>query len=157
MEMWKPGIVTLILFLGAAGAGHAAGGVDCVKTQCEGTGRQCVETLYVAYEACMKAGNKKCNSVQPAEKFNCLRAELTPCALTRNDQQTACYENVRTCYATCGPFESERIGYWCVADYADMTTAAFCEANPADARPMDQCDKTMSAKGSFSAMTCEPL
>ena len=43
----------------AASSARAAGGVECVKTQCEGKGSSCVETLYVAYDACMKAGNTK--------------------------------------------------------------------------------------------------
>ena len=84
------GVATLVLFSLLLGAeAQAEGGVDCVKTQCEVKGRSCVETFYVAYEACMKAGNKKCMSALPADKFKCLKTELTPCASTRNDRQNA--------------------------------------------------------------------
>lgn len=155
------GFVTLILFtlFLAKGVGaRAEGGVDCVKAQCEGKGRTCVETLYVTYEACRKAANKKCFSVQPAEKFNCLKTELTPCALTRNDRQTACLEAVKSCHATCGPFADGKIHYWCVGEFDTLTTAAFCLADPAAASMMDECGTTMSAEGQMlGAMTCDPL
>lgn len=160
--MRYPSVVTLILFSllpGATGGGAQAGdGIECVKTQCEGKGRTCVEALYAEYDACMKAGNKKCNSVQLSEKFNCLKTELSPCALTRNEQQDACLADVRTCYASCGPFEGGRADYWCVGEFENATTAAFCAADPASARQMDQCEKAMSSKGPLSGgMTCDPL
>jgi len=149
-------ILVVISFLLGAEA-QAASGVDCVKTQCEAKGRSCVETLYVAYEACMKAGNKKCMSALPADKFNCLRTELKPCALTRNEKQDACLVDVRSCYASCGPFESGRADFWCVGELATKTTGAFCAADPAAARLMDNCEKALSSEGQVGAMTCEPL
>lgn len=147
------------LLLGATGGGaQAAGGIECVKTQCESKGRTCVEELYVAYDACMKAGNKKCNGVQLSEKFKCLKTELSPCALTRNAQQDACLADVRTCYASCGPFEGPRADYWCVGEFGNAMTAAFCAADPANARQMDQCEKAMSSTGPLSGgMTCDGL
>ncbi|WP_162913947.1 hypothetical protein [Taklimakanibacter lacteus] len=66
--MRKAGFALLILCLGAA---QASADVDCVKAECEGKGRTCVETLHVTCEACRKAANEKCNTVQLAEKFNC--------------------------------------------------------------------------------------
>jgi hypothetical protein len=157
--MRKAGVVILMLLLGAAGGrAEAAGGVDCVKAECEGKGRTCVETLYVADEACRKAANKKCNGVQPADKFNCLKAELTPCALTRNDKQAACLADVQACYTSCGPFESGRADYWCVVDFDSGTTAGFCAADPAAESITDQCVQAISTGGQmFGGMTCEPL
>ena len=157
--MRKAGVVMLMFFLSTAGGGaEAAGGVECVKARCEGKGRTCVETLYVTYEACRKAANKKCNGVQLAEKFNCLKAELTPCALTRNDKQAACLGEIQACYASCGPFESGRADYWCVVEFDTATTAGFCAADPANENIMDQCTQVVSAGGQmFGAMTCDPL
>ena len=138
-------------------AARAAGGVDCVRTQCEGKGNSCVETLYVAYDACMKAGNTKCNAVPPAEKMNCLRTELTPCALTRNRENAACLTEFQSCYRTCGPLDGKRADYWCVADLArDKRAAAFCAADPSSSRPMDQCAKAFAKEGEVS-MSCDPL
>lgn len=106
----------------------------------------------------MKAANKKCSGVQLSEKFKCLKTELSACALTRNTQQDACLADVRTCYAACGPLAGVRADYWCVGEFAEGTTAAFCAADPADARPMDQCEKAMSSRGPLSGgMTCESL
>lgn len=155
-------VVPLILFsilLAATGGGaQAGGGVECVKTQCEGKGRTCVETLYAKEDACMKAANKKCNGVQLSEKFNCLKTELSPCALTRNSEQDACLADVRTCYASCGPLEGERADYWCVGEFGSAMTAAFCAADPANAKQIDQCEKAMGSKGPLSGgMTCDPL
>ena len=157
--MRKAGVVMFLLFLGATGRGaEAAGGAECVKAECEGKGRTCVETLYVTYEACRKAANKKCNGVQLAEKFNCLKAELTPCALTRNDTQAACLANVQACYASCGPFESGRADYWCVVDFDSGTTAGFCAADPATESITDQCIQAIGSGGQmFGGMTCDPL
>jgi hypothetical protein len=153
------GLILLSLLLSASvgGGARAEGGVDCVKNQCEAKGRSCVETLYVAYEACMKAGNKKCASALPADKFNCLRTELKPCASARNEKQDACLAEVRSCYASCGPLESGRADFWCVGELATKTTGAFCAADPADARLMDKCDKAFSSEGQVGSMTCEPL
>jgi len=141
----------------AASSAHAAGGVDCVKAQCEGKGSSCVGALYVAYDACMKAGNTKCNAVPPAEKMNCLRSELTPCALTRNKEQAACLTEFQSCYRTCGPLDGARTDYWCVADIgANKRAAAFCAADPSSSRPMDQCAKAFAKEGEVS-MSCDPL
>ncbi len=140
------------------GTARGAGGVECVKTQCEGKGSSCVETLYVTYDACMKAGNTKCNAVPPAEKFSCLRGELTPCVLTRNREQAACLTEFQSCYRTCGPLDGKRADYWCVADVKDKMVAAFCAADPNSSRPMDRCAKAFTKEGPFEAsMTCDPL
>lgn len=140
------------------GAARAGGGVECVKTQCEGKGRSCVEALYVAFDACMTAANKKCDSVPLSEKFNCLRSERSPCALTRNKEQTACLTEFRSCYQTCGPLDGKRADYWCVANMDKTATAAFCAAGPGSSKPMDQCAKAFSIEGPFEAwMTCESL
>jgi hypothetical protein len=141
------------------GAARAAGGVDCVRTQCEGKGNSCVETLYVAYDACMKAGNTKCNAVPPAEKMNCLRTELTPCALTRNRENAACLTEFQSCYRTCGPLDGARADYWCVADIGgNKRAAAFCAADPNSSKPMDQCAKAFTIQGpSEPSMSCDPL
>ena len=143
----------------AASSARAAGGVECVKTQCEGKGSSCVELLYVAYDACMKAGNTKCNTVPPAEKMNCLRSELTPCALTRNKEQAACLTEFQSCYRTCGPLDGARTDYWCVADIGgNKRAAAFCAADPNSSTPMDQCAKAFTIQGpSEPSMSCDPL
>jgi hypothetical protein len=153
--------MTLILFsllLTTDAGARAEGGIECVRAQCEGKGRTCVETLHVTYEACRKAANKKCNTVQLAEKFNCLKAELTPCALARNDQQTACLEEVRSCHAACGPFADGKAHYWCVGEFDTLATAAFCAADPAAPSLMDDCGTTMNVEGQMlGALTCDPL
>ena len=143
----------------AASSARAAGGVECVKTQCEGKGSSCVEALYVAYDACMKAGNTKCNAVPPAEKMNCLRSELTPCALTRNGEQAAYLTEFQSCYRTCGPLDGKRADYWCVADLdRGKRAAAFCAADPDSAKPMDHCEKAFIKEGSSGvSMTCDGL
>lgn len=146
----------LFLLLGATGA-WAAGGVDCFRTQCEGKGRTCVKTLYATYETCMKAARKTCDGVQPAEKFNCLKTELTPCAQTRNEKQAACLAEAQSCHASCGPFEGERTSYWCVGEFDNGVTAAFCAADMTSARPMAECEKALSGEGPIGAMTCDPL
>lgn len=152
------GLLLLSLVLAAPVDGaRAQGGVDCVKTRCEPKGRSCVETLHVTYEACMKAGNKKCMSALPADKFKCLKTELTPCALKRNDAQSVCLEDVRSCYASCGPFEAGRADFWCVGELATKTTGAFCVADPADARLMDNCDEAFGGEGQVGSMTCDSL
>ena len=153
--MRKAGIALLIFILGAA---QASADVECVKTTCEGKGRTCVETLHVTYEACRKAANKKCNTVQFADKFNCLKAELTPCALTRNDRQAACLAEVQACYLSCGPWEEGRADYWCVLEFDTKATGTFCVADPGDTSLMDKCAKTVSGEGQMlGAMTCDPL
>ena len=82
----------------------------------------------------------------------------TPCAVTRNDQQTACLEAVKSCHATCGPFADGKVHYWCVGEFDTLATAAFCAADPAAASMMDECWTTMSAEGQMlGAMTCDPL
>jgi hypothetical protein len=151
---------TLMAASSPTGAARAAGGVDCVKTQCEGKGNSCVGALYVAYDACMKAGNSKCNAVPPAEKMNCLRSELTPCAVTRNREQAACLTEFQSCYRTCGPLDGTRADYWCVADrVADKRVmAAFCAADPSSSKPMDQCARAFTMQGpSEPSMSCDPL
>jgi hypothetical protein len=147
---------TLIAAFSPTGAARAAGGVECVKTQCEGKGSSCVDALYVAYDACMKAGNSKCNAVPPAEKMNCLRSELTPCALTRTREKAACLTEFQSCYRTCGPLDGKRADYWCVADMRDRRAAAFCAADPNSSRPMDQCARAFAKEGEVS-MSCDPL
>lgn len=156
---WFAFIATILLAASEpTGAVWAAGGVECVKTQCEGKGRSCIEALYVTYGACMKAGNTKCNSVAPAERFNCLRSELTPCALTRNREQDACLTEFQSCYRTCGPLDGRQAYYWCVGELGRTVLAAFCAANPASSRPMDQCEKALSAERPLAvSMKCEPL
>lgn len=156
--MRQPGfaVLGLISFLLGAEA-RAETGLDCVRNQCEAKGRSCVETLYVTYEACMKAGNKKCMSALPADKFKCLKTELTPCALKRNDAQSVCLEDVRSCYASCGPFEAGRADFWCVGDLATKTTGAFCAADPAAASLMDNCGKVFGGEGQVGSMTCDSL
>ena len=153
---WFAFIVAILM---AASSARAAGGVECVKTQCEGRGNSCVGALYVAYDACMKAGNTKCNAVPPAEKFNCLRSELTPCALTRNREQAACLAEFQSCYRTCGPLDGKRADYWCVADMnSGKRVAAFCAADPNSSKPMDQCAKAFTKGASFGvSMTCDSL
>ncbi|MGE4251273.1 MAG: hypothetical protein AB7F09_17945 [Parvibaculaceae bacterium] len=155
--MWKCGIAALILLLGVSrGEVQAADSLECVKTQCEGRGKTCVEALYAAHDACMKAGNKKCSGVQPAEKFNCLKAELTPCALARNDRQASCLADMSSCHASCGPFDGGLTAYWCVGEFGNAVTAAFCAADMAAERPMDQCEKALGSAGPVS-MTCDSL
>ncbi len=156
--MPQRGVVTLFLFsfclcLVANGA-SAANGVQCVRTQCEGQGQACVASLRTTYDACMAAGNQKCNSVQPAEKFTCLRNELKPCATERNAQQEACLNNVQSCYAACAPMEGERADYWCVGDGG---TATFCQADPANPGNVDVCERELISQGEQGGMTCEPL
>ena len=150
-------IFGLLLAGAAASAVRAEGGADCVRSQCEAKGRTCVEATYTANDACMKAARKTCDSVQPADKFNCLKRELTPCALARNSQQDACLEDVRACHAACGQFSGERTHFWCVGDLGNMTTGAFCEADPTDARLMDECGKLFTLDGQVGSMTCDPL
>lgn len=152
------GLILLSLLLAASGGGaRAEGGVDCVKARCEAKGSLCVEELYVAEEACRKAANKKCSSALPADKFKCLKTELTPCALTRNDRQNACLEEFRGCYASCGPFEAGRADFWCVGELATKTTGAFCIADPADARLMDKCEQAFGGEGQVGSMACDSL
>lgn len=157
MTRYSALVVLIPLLFLLAGETRAEGGVECVQKQCEAKGRSCVEALYVTHDACMKAGNKKCSTVQPAEKFNCLKTELKPCAQTRNAEQDACLESVRSCYASCGPFEAGRADFWCVGDLGTKTTGAFCVADPKDARLMDQCDKAFSSEGQVGSMTCDSL
>lgn len=150
--------VLIILLSLISGAALAAGGIDCVKAECEGKGLACVRTLYAAEAACMKAARKKCDTVQLAEKFNCLKTGLSPCAQTRNAQNAACLTAFRSCHAACGPFDDGRTHYWCVGDFGNATTAAFCATDPASERPMDECEKVMSANGPLSGgMTCDSL
>lgn len=160
-DLRHPGIVTLVLLLllrGVPGGdAQATGGADCFKTQCEDKGRTCVQSFYVTYETCMKAGRKKCDRVQPADKFDCLTAELKPCALTRNDEQAQCLAGAKSCYALCGQIENERTAYWCVVEFDNMVTAAFCAADMTSARPMEQCEEALSGEGPLGSMTCDPL
>ncbi len=140
------------------GFAHAASGIECVKAQCEGKGRKCVETLHVAYNACLKAARAKCDRIPPAEKFNCLKDGLSPCARTRNEEEAMCLSDVASCYRTCGPFQGKRNDYWCVADFNDGATAAFCVADPGAASPINQCTKAFNRPPSdVPSMTCEPL
>jgi hypothetical protein len=156
---WFAFIATLLLAASApADAPRAAGGVECVKTQCEGKSRSCVEAIYAAHGACMKAGNTKCDAVPPAEKFNCLRSELAPCASTRNKEQDACLAEFHSCYRTCGPLAGRRADYWCVGEWGRTATAAFCVGDPASSKPADQCEKAFSVeRPSEVSMTCYSL
>lgn len=141
-----------VLGIGAAGARADA---ECLKTRCEDNGRACVETLSAAYGACMAAGNRKCSGVAAAEKFNCLRQELSPCARTRNQEQDACLADMRSCHASCGPTQGRQVDYWCVGDVDKGMTAAFCAADPADA--LSVCAEALSGDGFQGSMSCEPL
>jgi hypothetical protein len=155
---WLAFIAILLTAASPTGAARAAGGVECVKTQCEGKGRSCVEALYVAFDACMKAGNKKCDSVPLSEKAKCLRSERSPCGLARNKAEAACLTEFRSCYQTCGPLGGKRADYWCVATMDKTATAAFCAADPGSSKPMDQCAKAFRIEEPFEAwMTCESL
>jgi hypothetical protein len=145
-----------LLATATIGFAHAAAGIECVKTQCEGNGRQCVEALHVTYNACTKAARAKCDKISPAEKFNCLRDGLRPCALTRNAEQAACLSEVMSCYRTCDPLPGKRNDYWCVADFNDGVTAAFCAADPSASSPIQQCTKAFNRPG-VASMTCDGL
>lgn len=146
-----------LLATAAPGASHAASGFECVRAQCEGKGRTCVETLYGTYNACTKAARAVCEKVSPAEKFNCLRAGLSPCAQTRNKEQAACLADARTCYQACAPFQGKQTRYWCVADTRRGATAAFCEANPGSS-PFEPCTKAFDKTAELTGgMTCESL
>jgi hypothetical protein len=157
--LWKSCIMMLVVLLSAGcGATLAADRTQCVKTQCEDKGRKCVEALYVIHEACMKAGNKKCRSVQPADQFNCLKAELSPCGQGRNERQNACLEDVRSCYASCGPINGGRVGYWCVTEFGNIATAAFCALDAADPAFAEQCGQAFGSQvEQLGSMTCDPL
>jgi hypothetical protein len=147
----------LLLATATTGTAHAASGFECVKTQCEGKGRSCVEMLYVAYNACVKAARAKCDAVPAAEKFKCLTGGLGPCAQTRNKEQGACLADAQTCYRTCAPFADKRTHYWCVADTRNGATAAFCAANSGTS-PFGQCTKAFDKTAQLDGgMTCEPL
>ncbi|MBX3520625.1 MAG: hypothetical protein KF835_11485 [Xanthobacteraceae bacterium] len=150
-------ICFFVFLLLAGGSAQAASGFECVKTQCENKGRACVETLYVSYNACTKTARAKCETVPLAEKFECLRSGLRPCALTRNEEQAACLADARACYQTCAPFQGKQTRYWCVADTRLGATATFCEANPG-ASPFEQCTKAFDKAAEITgSMTCEPL
>jgi hypothetical protein len=71
-------ILVFLLATATIGSAHAATEVECVRAQCEGNGRTCVEALHVSYNACLRAARAKCEKVSPAEKFNCLREGLSP-------------------------------------------------------------------------------
>ena len=157
---WIAFIVAILMAASSpTDAARAAGGVQCVQTQCEGKGKSCIEALYVTYDACMKAGNVKCNSVPPAERFNCLRSELTPCASTRGKETDACQTEFQSCYRTCGPLDGKRADYWCVADVdRGKRAAAFCATDPNSSKPMDQCAKAFAKEGPVEvSMSCDPL
>lgn len=146
-----------VLTAATVGSTQAASGIECVKAQCEDKGRSCVEALHVTYNACTKAARAKCERVAPAEKFNCLRDGLKPCALTRNDEQAACLANVTSCYRACGPVQGKNVHYWCVGDFNDGVTAAFCEAAPATS-PSIPCTKAFNRPSSGEpSLTCHPL
>jgi hypothetical protein len=148
---------TFLLANATIGSALAASGIECVRVQCEGKGRTCVETLHVTYNACTKAARAKCEKVSPAEKFNCLRDGLKPCALTRNDEQAACLADVTSCYRACGPVQGKNVHYWCVGDFNEGVTAAFCEADPA-ASPRIPCTKAFNRPSSGEpSLTCAPL
>lgn len=150
--------VLLLLAALPAGASHAASGVECFKAQCEGKGRICVEAAYAASDTCTKAARKKCDTVPAAEKFNCLRSNLAPCAQTRNKEQAACLASVQTCYKSCEPFAGRNVNYWCVADKRNGATAAFCSASSDTASPFEQCAKAFDQTAEVTGgMTCEAL
>lgn len=152
-------LFVLLLVAGTpTGASHAATGVACFKAQCESKGRTCVGAAYAASDACTKAARKKCDAVPAAEKFNCLRSGLTPCARSRNQEQAACLASVQSCYKTCAPFPGKGVNYWCVADTRNGATAAFCTAGPGIASPFEQCTKSFDKTAELNGgMTCESL
>lgn len=148
----------LLLLTMPAGASHAATGAECFKAQCEGKGRMCVEAVYAASDTCAAAARKKCDTVPAAEKFNCLRSGLSPCAQTRNKEQAACLADVQACYKTCEPFPGKNVNYWCVADKRKGATAAFCSATPDASSPFEQCAKAFDKTAELTGgMTCESL
>lgn len=149
--------LALLILITLASAGTTRADIECVKTQCEAKGRTCVETLYARYDTCTKTARKKCDALPVAEKFNCLRAELSPCARTRNSEQDACLEGVRSCYKTCGPLKGKRADYWCVASIGNETTAAFCPTDQ-NSKVTEQCAKVFSRQAPHTvSMTCDPL
>lgn len=151
-------LAVFLLATATIGFAHAASGIECVKAQCEGNGRKCVETLHVTYNACLKAARAKCDKIPPAEKFNCLKDGLSPCARTRNEEQAACLSNVTSCYQACGPFPDKRNDYWCVADFNDGVTAAFCAVDPGSTLLGNQCNKAFNRPSSaVASMTCDPV
>lgn len=153
-----PFVLLLLLATAPVGTSHAATGAECFKAQCEGKGRTCVETTYVSYDVCVKTARKKCDTVPAAEKFNCLRSGLTPCAQTRNKGQAACLADVQSCYKTCAPFAGNRVNYWCVADTRNGATAAFCAASSGSSSPFEQCTKVFDKTAELTGgMTCESL
>lgn len=149
--------LALLILITLASVGTARADIECVKAQCEVKGRTCVETLYASYDTCTKAARRKCDTLPVAEKFDCLRGGLSPCARMRNQEQAACLEGFRSCYRTCGPLNGKRADYWCVASIGNETTAAFCAADPA-AKITDQCAKVFSRRAPEGvSMTCDPL
>jgi hypothetical protein len=106
----------------------------------------------------MKAANKKCNAVQLAEKFNCLKTELKPCALSRNERQEACLADMQTCHAACGPVAEQRTHYWCVGEFENAVLAGFCATDAQSDGQMEQCEKAIGSNGQQAgAMSCEML
>ncbi len=150
--------VAFLFAVATATASHGASGFGCVKAQCDGKGRSCVETLYVAFNACTKAARAKCDKVPAAEKFNCLRAGLAPCALTRNKDQAACLADAQSCYKSCAPFAGKRNDYWCVGDTRSGATAAFCAATSGAVSPFNECAKAFDKTAELTGgMMCESL
>ncbi|MGD9830906.1 MAG: hypothetical protein AB7E70_03825 [Hyphomicrobiaceae bacterium] len=151
-------LALLLLTTASLGPAAAAGGLTCVKTQCESTGRACVETLYAAHETCMKTGNLKCRTVPPAEQYKCLTGELRPCVVTRIQKEAACLEAFRSCYRACGPLGGKRADYWCVASLGRKTTAGFCATRPGSGRSREVCTEVFTGDPTSPvSLTCEPL
>ncbi|HRF10129.1 MAG TPA: hypothetical protein PL193_16000 [Xanthobacteraceae bacterium] len=156
--MRRMSLVLLLLAALPASVSHAASGVECFKAQCEVKGRTCVEAAYAAADSCTKAARQKSDAAPAAEKFNCLRSSLSPCAQIRNKEQAACLASVQTCYKTCEPFTGKNVNYWCVADKRNSATAAFCSATAGTASPFEQCAKAFDKTDELTGgMTCDSL
>jgi hypothetical protein len=151
----------LVVGLCAAPALVFADGVGCVRKRCEGSGKSCVATTYDVFNACMQAGRKRCDSVAMAEKFECLRNALRPCAIGRNAAQSACLATFKTCVATCEPLDKARLHFWCVADVGNSTRAGFCVGGPGKSanEQARECDKLFNLHGppGIVSMSCETL
>jgi hypothetical protein len=150
--------VILVAASPPTGAARAAGGLECVKTQCEGNGGSCVKALYVAYDACAESQKSVCNSKRSSsERRECITWGLNQCKLDRDRETFACLTQFRSCYQTCGPLDGRRADYWCVAymEADKRGVAAFCAADPDSSKPMDQCEKLF---GRFAvSRSCAPL
>jgi len=120
----------LVLVFGGSQVARAADGVACVKAKCESPGRDCVAGAANAASACMKAARQVCDKVAIAEKANCLKSGLMPCATERNHAMDACEAGVKTCYAACNAADSKRADFWCYGESGGKPHAEFCAGEP---------------------------